>query len=440
MIPISVFITRRRNTENALGLIKFWVARQIINSLKQVLVGHNEKACDNNFSPYFIVICSKRVTIMKSIPFWIWSLILGAIVLVVTLLIPSHITQANPWSFGLLSLIGGIAWINAASESLIHGSEILSSKKNWNHFVGGTIGEIISTLPEFVVIAFIVSVDPIAALLIAIVTIYNNAVIFSIYSFLLPKTTNEGEYALPAPIYKIGREILIVGSTVSLIIGLVFITGRLATPPKEVLTSTESAIIGLVMLFIFTHYLGSLISHYSENEVPETHRPEERFNEPSGRMTLLFATGTLAAFVGGHMVSTFAEIMLHKVHLSPVRASLVLAFFAGIAEIFIIIESHHKKEYEIALSNAFGGITQVNFLVFPFTLLLISVVQIFGLAPAGFIGIPIDSTLIFLMVQLFPVFFVLFELMQDGHTLSNFDGAAMLGLFLLILYFLVTNG
>jgi hypothetical protein len=30
--------------------------------------------------------------------------------------------------------------------------------------------------------------------------------------------------------------------------------------------------------------------------------------------------------------------------------------------------------------------------------------------------------------------------MQDGHTLSNFDGAAMLGLFLLIIYFLVSAG
>ena len=60
-----------------------------------------------------------------------------------------------------------------------------------------------------------------------------------------------------------------------------------------------------------------------------------------------------------------------------------------------------------------------------------------GVAPTDFSGIPIDTTLIFLMVQLFPIFFVLFELMQDGHTLSNFDGAAMLGLFFLIIYFLV---
>ncbi|HBK79912.1 MAG TPA: hypothetical protein DDZ83_09615 [Nitrospinae bacterium] len=377
---------------------------------------------------------------MKNLPFWIWSMILGAVISVITFLIPSGAALAYPWSFGLFALVGGIAWINAASESLIHASEILSARKNWNHFVGGTVGEIISTLPEFVVITFVVAVDPVAALIIAIVTIYNNAVIFSIYSFFLPKTGSGGEYALPAPIYKIGREILIVGSTIALILGMVFLIGRLGNPPKLVVTATETAIIGAVMLFIFAQYLGSLISHYSEIEVPDTHRPTDRTEETAGRMSLLFAVGTLAAFVGGHMVAEFAEIMLHKVQLPPVRAALVLAFFAGMAEIFIVIESHLKKEYEIALSNAFGGITQVKFLVFPFTLILISTVQWLGLAPAGFVGVPIDTTLIFLMLQLFPIFFVLFELMQDGHTLSNFDGAAMLSLFFLIIYFLVNLG
>ncbi len=271
-------------------------------------------------------------------------------------------------------------------------------------------------------------------------TIYNNAVIFSVYSFFLPKTAGDGEFALPASIYKIGREILIVGSTVALILGLLLITSRLRLPPKETISATETIIIGLVMLFIFAQYLHSLIAHYSVNAVPESERPEDRSDEPGSRMALLFAVGTLAAFAGGHMIASFAETMLHKAHLSPVRAALVLAFFAGMAEIFILVESHLKGEHEIALSNAFGGITQVMFLVFPFTLLIIAISQIFGFAPAGFVGIPIDSTLIFLMVMLFPIFFVLFELMQDGHTLSNFDGAAMLGLFLLIIYFLVSAG
>ena len=66
----------------------------------------------------------------------------------------------NPWWGGVVGLGGGMGWINAGGESLIHAWEMLSAEKNWNHFVGGTVGEIISTLPEFVVITFVVAVDP----------------------------------------------------------------------------------------------------------------------------------------------------------------------------------------------------------------------------------------------------------------------------------------
>lgn len=377
---------------------------------------------------------------MKKMPVWVWSLILGILLAAALALVPSRTASASPWVFGLLYLLGGVALINAAGESLVHASEILSSRRDWNHFVGGTVGAIIATLPEIAVIVFVVPVDPVAAFLIAVVTIYNNAVIFSVYSFFLPKTAGAGEYALPQHIFKTTREILIVGSAVALIFGFFLLASRLNTPPKQVLPGYEIAVIGVIMLFIFALYLHSLIAHYSENEVHEALRPEDRSGEPFGRMILLFAVGTGAAFFGGHMVSAFAETMLHQVHLSPVRAALVLAFFAGIAEIFILVDSHRKGEYEIALSNAFGGITQVKFMLFPFTLLIIGLMQWLGDVPAGFIGIPIDNTVTLIMMMLFPVFFVLFELMQDGHTLSNFDAAAMFGLFALILYFLVVYG
>ncbi|MBI3127442.1 MAG: hypothetical protein HYZ11_07545 [Candidatus Tectomicrobia bacterium] len=377
---------------------------------------------------------------MKKAPLWVWSLFLGILLAAVLALLPGHTVMASPWTFGLLYLLGGVALINAASESLVHASEILSSRRNWNHFVGGTVGEIISTLPEIVVIIFVVPIDPVAAFLIAVITIYNNAVIFSIYSFFLPKTAGDGLYALPSPIFKIGREILIVGSAVALIFGFFLVASRLNVPPKQSLAGYEIIVIGVTMLFIFALYLHSLIAHYSVNEVHEALRPEERGHEPPSRMLLLFALGTGAAFFGGHMVSTFAEKMLHQIHLSPVRAALVLAFFAGIAEIFILVDSHRKGDYEIALSNAFGGITQVKFLVFPFTLLIIGLMQWLGDVPQGFVGIPIDNTVTLIMMMLFPVFFVLFELMQDGHTLSNFDAAAMFGLFVLILYFLAVYG
>ena len=67
---------------------------------------------------------------MKRIPFWIWSLVLGAAIGAATFFIPETTASAYPWTVGLPTLAGGIAWINAASESLIHTSETLSSRNN----------------------------------------------------------------------------------------------------------------------------------------------------------------------------------------------------------------------------------------------------------------------------------------------------------------------
>jgi hypothetical protein len=70
--------------------------------------------------------------------------------------------------------------------------------------VGGTIGEIISTLPEFVVIVFIVSIEPVTSLLIAIVTIYNNAIFFRFTRFSFPKQQAMANTRFPPPCIKQG--------------------------------------------------------------------------------------------------------------------------------------------------------------------------------------------------------------------------------------------
>ncbi|MGB5603258.1 MAG: hypothetical protein WBO14_12565, partial [Gammaproteobacteria bacterium] len=47
-------------------------------------------------------------------------------------------------------------------------SERLVARLHWNHYVGGTVAEILSTLPELVVIAFVVPVSPPTAFVIAL--------------------------------------------------------------------------------------------------------------------------------------------------------------------------------------------------------------------------------------------------------------------------------
>jgi len=60
--------------------------------------------------------------------------------------------------------------------------------------------------------------------------------------------------------------------------------------------------------------------------------------------------------------------MLSELQFNPILTALILALFAGMSEYVILWQSHRKREYGIALANAFGGITQVMFLVFPYLL------------------------------------------------------------------------
>jgi hypothetical protein len=59
--------------------------------------------------------------------------------------------------------------------------------------------------------------------------------------------------------------------------------------------------------------------------------------------------------------------------LSGIVAAMILAGFAGMSEYFILWTYHRKKEYGIALVNAFGGIAQLLFLIFLFPTLHLGV-------------------------------------------------------------------
>ena len=82
------------------------------------------------------------------------------------------------------------------------------------------------------------------------------------------------------------------------------------------------------------------------------------------------------------------------------------------SEYVILWKSHRKGDYGIALANAFGGITQVMFLVLPYTLIAIGIYQQW-INPSH-PHVPIDFALsnIFLLLFLFPTFFVLIELLE----------------------------
>jgi len=358
------------------------------------------------------------------------------------------------WSIAAFALLVGLIILQGSCEALVTASERLAAHLQWNHYVAGTVAEILSTLPELVVIAFIVPISPLTALVIALITIYNNALVFSLYSYFLPKD-KQGKFLMPRPITEAGTQILTAGAAIGLILGLVMLTFSANPHPKTSFHSIDLFIISIILFTIFGVYLYKLVRNYAkeEEEVRETldlspQEVELRLalvyknvdSSPLPVIALLFVVGICGALLGGEQVAEFANIAIKDLGLNDILTALILAGFAGMSEYVILWKSHHKKEYGIALANAFGGITQVMFLVLPFTLLIIAFYQ--GFVMPNPPGLPIHFTLsnIFLLIFLFPTFFVLVELIKEDHTLGILDTTIMTTIILMLIMLLVTYG
>ncbi len=361
---------------------------------------------------------------------------------------------ASEWVLAGASLGVGLVVLQAACDALVTASERLAAQLDWDHYVAGTVAEIVSTLPELVVIAFVVPVSPWAALLIALVTIYNNALIFSLYSYFLPKD-QKGRFLMPEAVTGAGTQILIAGAALGSIVGLVMLALAVGGNSKASFGAADLGVLGVLMLAIFGVYVRKLLSAYAEEEeavrevLALSEEAVERRRElayedvkevSSLNVVAILGVGVIGAFVGGERVSLFAERAIGELGFNPIATAIVLAGFAGMSEYVILWRAHRKGQHRIALANAFGGITQVMFLVLPFTLLAIGVYQAFG-SPAHPdlpIAFGLSATLLFLL--LFPVFFVLVTLLEEDHTFGSLDTAIMTVIVLLVLLILVFYG
>ncbi len=101
------------------------------------------------------------------------------------------------------------------------------------------------------------------------------------------------------------------------------------------------------------------------------------------------------------------------------------------SEYVIIWKAHRQGQYKIALANAFGGITQVMFLVLPFTLLTVGVYQV--IAGDSHVDLPLTFDVSFTLLAglLFPTFYVLVALLEEDHTFGALDTVIMTAISLL---------
>ena len=387
-------------------------------------------------------------------PPWVWSAIVGMCIWGAVVPIEWLGWHLPPLGRTLLSIVIGLLFLRSACDALVTATERLAARKSWDHYVAGTLAEIVSTLPELVVICFVIPVSPLAAMVIALVTIYNNALVFSVYSYFLPKN-HKGRFLMPAAITEVGTLLLIAGAGLGSVIGLVMLVFSAGGHSKQAFSAIDLAVLALIMLGVFCVYLYRLVDSYAHEE--ETVREALELDSTAlqkrreavythvkrtsvANIVFLFIAGIVLAFLGGERVSEFAATAIRELNLSPIATAVCLAGFAGMSEYVILWRAHKRQQYGIALANAFGGITQVMFLVLPITLLAIAFYQ--GVMLTDHVELPISFSLsnVLLFVLLFPTFYVLIALIETDHTLGILDTVTMLAIFLLVIMILLGYG
>lgn len=385
---------------------------------------------------------------------WATRLAIGLAIWTTLTLLEANGVSVPLWVRTPATLIVGLLILQVACAALVTASERLAARLDWNHYVAGTCAEILSTLPELVVIGFLIPVSPLTAFVIALVTIYNNALVFSIYSFFLPKD-RYGKFLMPQPITGAGTQVLIAGAAIGLILGLVMMAMSFSEHPKNAFAAPDLIAVGVLQLAIFGVYIYKLLHDYAKEEEQVRDVLELSDEQIETRRALVYApvhvsswsliagyllVGVIGAALGGEQIAEFAHLAIQDLRLNHMVTALTLAGFAGISEYVILWQSHRKREYGIALANSFGGITQVMFMVLPFTLIAIGVYQI-GINPDHpELPLLFSFSNMLLLLFLFPMLFVLVELLREDHTLGLLDTTVMAAIFLLLIALLLSYG
>ncbi len=225
-----------------------------------------------------------------------------------------------------------------------------------------------------------------------------------------------------------------------MIVGIIMLVLR-ADAVKTTLAGLDLILVGGVLITIYAFYLRALVRYYAEGDEHDdpSHPPdpdELGHDTRWASIASMFALGAAGSYFGGEAIGGFADTALNELGLPAIATASGLAFFAGISEYIIVYKAHRRGELGIALSNVFGGMTQVLFLLVPFSMLVIAVLGAMTGSPA--FAIPITTETILLMLLLFPLLYVLLQHMQEGRALSNSNAVAMTAVYTLLLYFLFT--
>ncbi|MFX1485250.1 MAG: hypothetical protein ACFFCP_18905 [Promethearchaeota archaeon] len=384
---------------------------------------------------------------------WQFSYIIGlAIVLPLLLfelfglhLIPEDVTA-------YLELVGGIMLIAGACEAFVLSVEGIAHNMSLTDYVSGIYASLASTIPELSVLAFLILGGQYEmAWILALATIFMNSLVFALYTLVLPKDSY-GDFKLPDAIHYVGSDLLSMGAVISLSVGLSMVlvhlfpitAGNILIP--QFLDSGELILFGLCLILVFIAYLYRITKYYGRsdptsqnaslsNDVQHRHSPM-----PKSKVAIFLFLASLGALLGGEALSSFAHFAISEAGLPIIHAALLLVIFGGTPEYIIVASSHRKDEIEVALSNAFGGIVQVFFVIFAFTMIASGILGYFDPMHLGLEILPIELYSVVLLLFAFPTLFILRVVITDDQKVNALESVAMIAVFIMMLYILLFYG
>ncbi len=349
-----------------------------------------------------------------------------------------------------VKLLGGILLIAGSCEAFVLSVEGIAHNMHLTDYVAGIYASIASTIPElFVLIFLILGGQYEMAWILALATIFMNSLVFALYTLVLPKD-DHGNFRLPDAIHHVGSDLLTMGSVISLSVALSMIlvhvfpltSGNVLIP--QFLDSGELILFGLCLFVVFAAYLYRITKYYGKCD-PTSDDPylaceikHDVMPKKTLIITMLFAV--IGAALGGEALSTFAHFAIEEVHLPIIHAALLLVIFGGTPEYIIVASSHRKNELEIALSNAFGGIVQVFFVIFGFTMIMSGVLGFFDPVTMGQNILPIELYSVVLLLFTFPTMFILRAMITDDANINALESVSMIAVFVMMLWILLYYG
>jgi Sodium/calcium exchanger protein len=376
----------------------------------------------------------------------LWKLLLGT---GTVLCLAAYVLESAQVGVGMLATLmlatGGLIMTFGSCEAMILCVEGLGTRLGWNPFVAGAMAGLAANIPEIVMIGFIVAKEPRVAFVITCLTLHVNALIFGVYSGMLPKDAS-GYARLPDVIVKLESDLFACAAGVFLTLGMMMLSLKAFHAGDywgEGLGSADLTAIGLPLMVVQIVAVVVMIRRFAAAEPAsasvETLNAAALPSTPG--IVACGAVGVLFSFFGGNAIGEFADklvTVLVAKNYSEMIGAIVVSLFSTVPSFLMIAAAHVKKKYDIALANVSGGVSQMPFVVLPATMLIMAALAWIGAIPhlphGSVLSIDLETTCAVLFG--FPTLLILWKSVTDDGRVDTLETTGMVVVFTLVIYLL----